>query len=505
MHQEQNRHSQQVAPQEQATRAPGEEITYPRAHSRGEKQMADDTKIMGSIEHSLGQFECKEQGWRGFGSLTFNPNEGGRLKLFRPESTNPAPSDSLQINEAIRSASAFDVEEIEGQIEGRKRVKLINCLSHNIFYVGFPLTDVNEFSFNSLFVTDGNDGIPSKFDAVEIRLRHQDAWVGPPSEGLIPISEWVHLAENPSHDVRIPRPDPETFRICLPEYEFLITRFYGVSASFGQMPRFSSEPSSSLRIEFKRPTSLSAILEVVNRISSLISISLQTATPLTKVNLFNGERKIQWYGRLPEGRENTLPHFEGLHSFDGLGRDGVKKWLETVHYLSEAVNLLLRHLYQNGTSYVDTSFADVYRAMETIVVHFAGINDRRSGWNKKVLKSLLDEVKGFYVIAPEIASEAEWIDSVIRTRHEELTHKRVDRRKERSGKILKGDKLFYTTQSLRQLTIIYLLLKCGVNENFIRNLYEYRGVIFNCLQKSNPEEAAQELGHNFKQPNRNTD
>ena len=406
--------------------------------------------------------------------------------MFRPKSTNTA-----HFRGEIRSASAYDVEEIEGQIEGRKQVKLINCLSHNIFPVGVPFTEIYEFSFNSLFLADNNDAIPSKFDAAEIRLRHQDAWVGPPSEDLIPISEWVHLAENPSHDVRIPRPDPETFRICLPEYEFLITRFYGVSASFGQMPRFSSEPSSSLRIEFKRPTSLSAILEVVNRISSLISISFQTATPLTEVNLFSGERKIQWYGRLPEGRENTLPHFVGLHSFDGLGRDGVRKWLETVHYLSEAVDLLLRHLYQKGASYVDTSFTDVYRATETIVVHFSAIKEKKN-WNKRMLKSLLDEVRDYYVIAPDIATEEEWIDSVIRTRHEELTHKRVERKGERPGTILKGDKLFYTTQSLRQLTIIYLLFKCGVNENFIRNLYEYRGILINHLQKSDPEEAPQE-------------
>ena len=34
--------------------------------------------------HSLGQFECKEQGWKGFGSLTFSTDEGGRLKLYRP-------------------------------------------------------------------------------------------------------------------------------------------------------------------------------------------------------------------------------------------------------------------------------------------------------------------------------------------------------------------------------------------------------------------------------------
>ena len=445
--------------------------------------MIDDAKTMDSIEHSLGQFECKAQGWNGFGSLTFNSEEGGRLKLFRPEFTNPAPSDSQRISWEIRSASVLDVEEIEGQIEGGKRVKLINCLSDN--QVVLPSMDVYEFSFNNLFMANGNDSIPSEFDAVEIRLRHQDVWIGAPFEDVVPFGEWISLTENPSHTIPISRPKPETFEVCLPEYNLIITRFHSISGSFGQMLRFSSEPSSSLRIEYVHPTSLSEILEVVNRISSLISISLQTPIALTEVNLFKGKRKIQWFGWLSEGRESSIHHVNRLHSLGNLGIDDVKNWLKTVTLLSGAVNLLLRHFSQDGTPYIDTSFSDVYRAMETIVVHFDDINDRKSGWNKKVLSALLDDVRGYYVIDPEVMSEQKWIDSVVKTRNEELTHKRVERKKESSGTILDGDKLFYATESLRQLTTIYLLSKCGVNDNFIRNLYEHRGMRFNYLKRSN--------------------
>lgn len=444
-------------------------------------------KIIDSIKDSLGQFECKEQGWKGFGSLTFNTDEGGRLKLFRPKSTNPAYTGS-SISVKLESSSAFDVAEIEGQIEGWKRVKLANCLSNNVFPVGVPFADVYEFSFNSLFVADGNDVIPSEFDAVEFCLRHQDKWIGNPSDGLIPNSEWFSLVENPSHAVQISMPKPEAFEICLPEYKLIITRSYTGSVSTS---RFSYEPSSSLRIEYEQPTSLSEILEVVNHISNLLSISLQAATPLEEVNLFREERKIQWIGRLSKVRERSIHHVEGLHSFDNLRADDVRKWLEAVHPLSDAVSLLLRHLYQDGASYGDISFSDVYRATETIVVHFSDIKERKD-WNKRMLKSLLDEVRDFYVIAPDVATEEEWIDSLIKTRHEELTHKRVERKRERSGAILESDKLFYATQSLRQLTTIYLLLKCEANDNFIRNLYEYRGVIFNHLQQSIPEDLAQE-------------
>ena len=448
--------------------------------------MADELETMGSIEYSLGQFECKEQGWRGFGSLTFSPDEGGRLKLFRPESI-----DIAQFNGEIGSASAYDVEEIEGQIEGWRRVKLANCLSHNVFPVGSRWTDIYEFSFNSLFVADGNDAIPSEFDAIEFRLRHQDDWVGTPSEDLIPVDVWFSLAKNPSQRVEISRPDPEIFEICLPEYRLIITRSYIGSVS---TTRFSCEPSSSLRIEYGKPTSLSGILDVVDHLISLISISLQSAIPLTEVTLFRDDRKIQWYGkygRLPRGRGSPPRQVIGLHSFDGLGSDDVREWLETVYPLSDAVNLLLRHIYRDGASYVDSSFGDVYRAMETIVMHYSEIKERKD-WTKKMLQSLLDEVRTYYVIDPEIASEQDWIDSVIKTRHEELTHKRVERKRERDGKLLGDDKLFYATQSLRQLTIIYLLLKCGVNENFIRNLYEYRGILINQLQNNNPEEVGRE-------------
>ena len=443
-------------------------------------------KISDSIEHSLGQFECEEQGWKGFGSLTFNTDEGGRLKLFRPESTS-----SEQFSGEIGNSSVYDVEEIEGQIEGWKRVKLVNCLSHNVFPVSSPFSEVSEFSFNSLFIADGNDAIPSEFDAIEFRLRYQDDWIGAPSEDLISFSNWAALANDSSHAVQISRPTPETFEVCLPEYSLIITRFYSVSYSFGHMPRFSSEPSSSLRIEYRQPTSLSEILDVVNHISNLLSISLQAATPLEEVNLFRGEREIQWFGRLSKVRERSIHRINGPHSFDNLGADDVKKWLGTVSPLSGAVNLLLRHLYQEGASYGDISFSDVYRAMETIVVHFSDIKERKD-WNKRMLESLLDEVRDFYVIAPDVATEEEWIDSVIKTRHEELTHKRVERKRERSGIILEDDKLFYTTLSLRQLIILYLLLKCEVNDNFIRNLYEHRGILINHLQKSNPEETARE-------------
>ena len=453
--------------------------------------MVDDTEGMGSIEDSLGRFECEEQGWAGFGSLSFSSDEGGRLKLFRPESTDSALTGS-SIRVEIGSASAFDVAEIEGQIEGWKRIKLVNCLSHNVFPVGVPVQEVCEFSFNSLFVADGNDAIPSEFDTIEFRLRHQDQWIGNPSGGLIPNSEWFSLVEDPSHTVQISMPKPEAFEICLPEYKLIITRFYTGSVSTS---RFSYEPSSSLRIEYQQPTSLTEILEVVDHVSSLISISFQAATLLTEVTLFRDERKIQWYGRfgsLQKEHETSVRHVNILHTFDNLGAGDVKKWLGAVSPLSEAVNLLLRHVYQKGTSYSDTSFSDVYRAMETIVVHFDAINDRRSGWNEKVLNSILNEVRGYYVIDPEIASEQEWIDSVLKTRNEELTHKRVDRNSTRPGTILEDDRLFYATQSLRQLTTIYLLSKCGVNDNFIRNLYEYRGILINHLQKNNLEEMARE-------------
>ena len=451
--------------------------------------MVDDTEGMGSIEDSLGRFECEEQGWKGFGSLTFNPDEGGRLKLFRPKSNN-----SEQFRGEIGNSSIYDVKEIEGQIEGRKRVKLVNCLSHSVFPVGLPLTDVYEFSFNSLFVADGNDAIPSEFDAVEFRMRHQDEWVGAPSEDLVPFDEWVSLAENPSHAIQISRPKPETYEVYLPGYTFIITRFHSISGSFGQMPRFSSEPSSSLRIEYAQPTSLSEILEVVNHISDLLSISFQAATPLEEVNLFREERKIQWhgqYGRLPKKRESSVRHVYRVHSFDNLGANDVRKWLDTVSPLSDAVSLILRHLYQDGASYDDISFSDVYRATETIVLHFSDIKERKD-WNKRMIKSLLDEVRDYYVISPEVATEEEWIDSVVKTRNEELTHKRVDRKSTRPGTILEDDRLFYATQSLRQLTTIYLLSKCGVNNNFIRNLYEYRGILINHLQKNNPEESVHE-------------
>ncbi len=447
---------------------------------------------MDSIDYSLGEFECRSQGWKGFGSLTFDPDLGGTLKLFRPKSNNSAVSDFRQKGNKIELRSDNSLYEITGQIEGRKNVKLMNCLSHSLLPIVFPNEDVKQFSFNSLFVGNGNGAIPSEFDAVEIRLRHQDEWVGAPSEDLISAGEWVSLAENPSHAVQISRPEPETFRICLPEYNLIMTRFYNVSGSFGQMPRFSSEPSSSLRIEYEKPTSLSEIPEVVNHISSLISISLQNAIPLTGVNLFKEERKIQWFGWLPEVRGNSVRRVNRLHSFDNLEKDDVKKWLEKVSPLSGAVNLLLRHFYQDGTSYIDTSFGDVYRAMETIVIHFSNINDSKSGLNKKLLNFLLHEVRRYYVIDPEISSKKEWRDFIVRTRNEELTHKRVEQKRERAGTILEDDKLFYATQSLRQLTIIYLLLKCGINENFIRNLYEYRGVLFNHLQKSDPEKAPQE-------------
>ena len=449
--------------------------------------MVDDTEGMGSIEDSLGRFECEEQGWAGFGSLSFSSDEGGKLKLFQPESAS-----SEQFSGEFGNSSVYDVEEIEGQIEGWKRVKLVNCLSHNVFPVGSHFTEVYEFNFNSLFVADRNDDIPSEFDAIEFRLRHQDEWIGAPSDNLIPVSDWFSLAKNPAHAVQISMPKPESFEICLPECKLIITRSYIGSVSTS---RFSSEPSSSLRIEYEQPTPLSEILEAVNHFSSLVSISLQAATPLTEVKLFRDERKIQWYGRygrLPKVRESSVRHFQRLHSFDNLGADDVKKWLETVSPLSDAVDLFLRHLYQSGASYDDISFSDVYRATETIVVHFDAINDRRSGWNEKVLNSILNEVRGYYVIDPEIASEQEWIDSVLKTRNEELTHKRVDRNSTRPGTILEDDRLFYATQSLRQLTTIYLLSKCGVNDNFIRNLYEDRGILINHLQKNNLEEMARE-------------
>ena len=451
--------------------------------------MVDDTESMGSIEYSLGRFECEEQGWAGFGSLSFSSDEGGKLKLFRPESDS-----SEQFSGEFGNSSVYDVEEIEGQIEGWKRVKLVNCLSHNVFPVGSHFTEVYEFSFNSLFVADRNDDIPSEFDAIEFRLRHQDEWVGAPSEDLVPFEEWVSLSENPSRGVQISRPEPEIFEVCLPEYTLLITRFHNVSGFFGRMSRFSSEPSSSLRIEYEHPISLSEILEVVDHISSLISISFQAATLLTEVTLFRGERQIQWYGRYgrpPKGRESSVRHFQGLHSFDNLGTADVKKWLESMNSLSGAVSLLLRPFYQDGASYVDSSFGDVYRAMETIVMHFSEVKEKKD-WTKKMLRSLLDAVRKFYVVSPDISTEEEWIDSVVKTRHEELTHKRVERKRERVGSILEDDRLFYATQSLRQLTVIYLLLKSGLNENFIRHLYEYRGILINHLQKSDPEEAAQE-------------
>ena len=442
--------------------------------------MVDDTEGMGSIEDSLGRFECEEQGWAGFGSLSFSSAEGGKLKLFRHESDS-----SEQFSGEFGNSSVYDVEEIEGQIEGWKRVKLVNCLSHNVFPVGSHFTEVYEFSFNSLFVADRNDDIPSEFDAIEFRLRHQDEWIRAPSDNLIPVSDWFSLAKNPAHAVQISMPKPESFEICLPECKLIITRSYIGSVSTS---RFSSEPSSSLRIEYEQPTPLSEIFEAVNHFSSLVSISLQAATPLEEVNLFGEERKIQWFGRLSKVSERPIHHVNRLHSFDNLGADDVKKWLETVSPLSDAVDLFLRHLYQGGASYDDISFSDVYRATETIVVHFSDIKERK-GWNKRMLKSLLDEVRDFYVIAPDVATEEEWIDSVIKTRHEELTHKRVERKREHSGTILESDKLFYATQSLRQLTTIYLLSKCGVNDNFIRNLYEYRGILINHLQKSDPEEA----------------
>ena len=439
-------------------------------------------KIIDSIKDSLGQFECEEQGWKGFGSLTFNTDEGGRLKLFRPKSTNPALTGSVK----IELGSTYDVDEIEGQIEGFRKVKLVNCLSYQPFPVGVPLSDVYEFNFNSLFVADGNDAIPSEFDATEFRLRHQDDWIGNPSDGLIPNSEWFSLVKNPSQAVQISMPNPEVFEICLPEYKLIVTRSYTGSVSTS---RFSYEPSSSLRIEYEHPTSLPEILEVVDHISSLISISLQAATPITEVMLFRNERKIQWfgrYGRLPKGREGSARQVERLHSFDNLGTDDVKRWLEAIGPLSDAVNLLLRHLYQDGVSYIDTSFSDVYRAMETIVIHFSNINDSRSGLNKKLLNFLLHEVRKYYVIDPKISNKTEWRDFVVGARNAELTHKRVKRESARAGAILEYDKLFYATQSLRQLTTIFLLSKCGLNENFIHNLYEYRGILINHLQKSNP-------------------
>ena len=224
------------------------------------------------------------------------------------------------------------------------------------------------------------------------------------------------------------------------------------------------------------------ILEV-NNLSNLLSISLQAATALEEVDLFREERKIQWLGRLSKVSERSIHRVNGLHSFDNLGADDVKRWLETVSPLSDAVDLLLRHPYQDGASYIDTSFSDVYRAMETILIHFSNINESKTGLNKRLLNLLLHEVRRYYVIDPEILSKNEWRDFVVRTRNEELTHKRVERKRERSGTILEDDKLFYATQSLRQLTTIYLLSKCGLNDNFIRNLYEYRGVLINHLKK----------------------
>ncbi len=395
------------------------------------------------------------------GRLTFDAVNGAELDLI-------GSFHSLQklFNELERPVR------IHG-IAGGKALTLLDCLRTNM---SIQVPGITSEKYRASVILSGchlNESQPQVFDAVRVKFRHLDSWVGKTGTVVDTSSDEQSTRTGKIQITHTPL-EKEAVPTDIGELELIFT--YGLNRN--PFNTITLTHSATLGIQFTEPRTLRDTFGICTALRSLITIGVDAPAVITEASLTHSN----FVRALPEGKVSPIPiglynqelgdttqgevkniyPAQMLFAFQDIGGlEGIAQWLKTSTKFKALIGSLLSHWYL-PTIYTDNRFLNIIIAAEALerirlnqqTINFSDGLGRLASIAGEPFKGLVQDVKS-------------WVNEIIRVRTNNLVHRGLH-----GG--IGGPRMYWLSESVYFLVVFCLLRECGVAESTLLNFMNHQ-------------------------------
>ncbi len=382
------------------------------------------------------------------GRLTFSVSFGASLQLAGAFNEDPK----------LRSSDASDVVSI--RIFGRSgysRYTLFNCLK--IDWAATADTVYRE-TYRIVFILSGSYFIRDEnpeFASVNIRLRHLDSWIAPPTINY--EDEWDGNRFHRHHLYYEPRKP-----ISVQTRTGQLTLLYSDSVGHHTVP-FRAEISSqcSFGFQFERPVVLDEVLKACAALQYVLTIGADSPAPITSLLLRHSKRDaepeadqsdsglvnlfIKWHGSEDLRDDDEMLRYHMLFTFEQLGGiEALARWFDVYEKYSTVIDTVM-------ASWLHPVLFDMNRFFNAVTSAeaLARIRAQRQNVNFKRELASLCELAG-HELTQLVGNVDSWISRVITLRNNKVVHPGIW-----SDSQLWPSDLYWIAESIYCLVIMCLL------------------------------------------------